>query len=107
MFLLFLPKHIASQIAWTAILKFTCNVHSLLYDAVHSFAHLQVLNELVRIADATFERTRLEALDIHQTETSIATPIEWLTQPRWVIFAVVAVKLYSVIHFDHFLLDNE
>ncbi|RCN32187.1 hypothetical protein ANCCAN_22014 [Ancylostoma caninum] len=41
-----------------------------------------VLNELVRIADATFERIRLEALDIRQTETSIATPIEWLTQPR-------------------------
>ncbi|VDM74860.1 unnamed protein product, partial [Strongylus vulgaris] len=41
-----------------------------------------VLNELVRIADATFERIRLEALDIHQTETSIASPIEWLTQPR-------------------------
>ncbi|PIO57980.1 hypothetical protein TELCIR_20596, partial [Teladorsagia circumcincta] len=42
----------------------------------------KVINELVRIADATFERTRLEALDIHQTETSIAAPIEWLTQPR-------------------------
>ncbi|EPB75677.1 rapamycin binding domain protein [Ancylostoma ceylanicum] len=49
-------------------------------DRTHSM--LLVLNELVRIADATFERTRLEALDIHQTETSIATPIEWLTQPR-------------------------
>ncbi|KIH52412.1 hypothetical protein ANCDUO_17487, partial [Ancylostoma duodenale] len=49
-------------------------------DRTHSM--LLVLNELVRIADATFERIRLEALDIHQTETSIATPIEWLTQPR-------------------------
>ncbi|KAK6017954.1 hypothetical protein OSTOST_16514 [Ostertagia ostertagi] len=49
-------------------------------DRTHSM--LLVINELVRIADATFERTRLEALDIHQTETSIAAPIEWLTQPR-------------------------
>ncbi|CAJ0593781.1 unnamed protein product [Cylicocyclus nassatus] len=49
-------------------------------DRTHSM--LLVLNELVRIADATFERSRLEALDIRQTETSIASPIEWLTQPR-------------------------
>ncbi|KJH44456.1 HEAT repeat protein [Dictyocaulus viviparus] len=35
-----------------------------------------------RIADAKFERIRLEAFDIHQTELSIATPIEWLTQQR-------------------------
>ncbi|KAJ1361790.1 hypothetical protein KIN20_021134 [Parelaphostrongylus tenuis] len=49
-------------------------------DRTHSM--LLVLNELVRIADAAFERIRLEALDIHQTEASIATPIEWLTQQR-------------------------
>uniref|UniRef100_A0A0K0DNK7 Non-specific serine/threonine protein kinase n=1 Tax=Angiostrongylus cantonensis TaxID=6313 RepID=A0A0K0DNK7_ANGCA len=49
-------------------------------DRTHSM--LLVVNELVRIADAAFERIRLQALDIHQTETSITNPIEWLTQQR-------------------------
>ncbi|KIH46469.1 hypothetical protein ANCDUO_23479, partial [Ancylostoma duodenale] len=61
-------------------------------DRTHSM--LLVLNELVRIADATFERIRLEALDIHQTETSIATPIEWLTQPR---YAFCFSQLFTIV----------
>lgn len=58
-----------------------------------------MLNELVRIADATFERTRLEALDIHQTETSIATPIEWLTQPRYAFSFIMYQRLLAFFFF--------
>ncbi|KAK6051443.1 hypothetical protein COOONC_11051 [Cooperia oncophora] len=66
-------------------------------DRTHSM--LLVINELVRIADATFERTRLEALDIHQTETSIAAPIDWLNAAKVKLFCrfmtVFSMKRYT------------
>ncbi|CAI4230041.1 unnamed protein product [Auanema sp. JU1783] len=56
--------------------------HSTSYDD-RSHSMLLVLNELLRIADANFEKVHLEAKGTKRKAASIDDPIEWMTEARF------------------------